>query len=80
MTGLIFIEPILGIYQQIEMKLDWDNELSNQLSCVYLLQDHTESVSSWDSPRCQDDRKYQQHSSYDDMWQSPLSSLSVPQD
>ena len=41
MTGLIFIEPILGIYQQIEIKLDGDNELSNQLSRVYLLRDHT---------------------------------------
>ena len=41
MTGLIFIESILGIYQQIEIKLDRDNELSNQLSRVYLLRDHT---------------------------------------
>ena len=47
MTGLIFIEPILGIYQQIEIKLDGDNELSNQLSRVYLLRDHTVKISSW---------------------------------
>ena len=56
MTGLIFIEPILGIYQQIEIKLDRDNELSNQLSRVYLLQDHTVEL-QLRSPRCQDDRK-----------------------
>ena len=64
MTGLIFIESILGIYQQIEIKLDRDNELSNQLSRVYLLRDHTVEL-QLGSPGCQDDRKYQQHSCYD---------------
>ena len=65
MTGLIFIEPILGIYQQIEIKLDGDNELSNQLSRVYLLRDHTAPHPQLGAPGCQDDRKYQQHSCYD---------------
>ena len=65
MTGLIFIESILGIYQQIEIKLDRDNELSNQLSRVYLLRDHTAPHLQLGSPGCQDDRKYQQHSCYD---------------
>ena len=64
MTGLIFIESILGIYQQIEMKLSRDNELSNQLSRVYLLRDHTAGL-QLGSPGWQDDRKYQEHSSYD---------------
>ena len=65
MTGLIFIEPILGIYQQIEIKLDRDNELSNQLSRVYLLRTTQWAGLQLSSPGWQDDRKYQQHSSYD---------------
>ena len=65
MTGLIFIESILGIYQQIEIKLDRDNELSNQLSRVYLLRTTQWAGLQLGSPGWQDDKKYQQHSSYD---------------